>query len=29
MFYWKFGAIQVELTTLTLRIAEDSAKQLR
>ena len=25
---WKFGAIQIELTTLTLRITEDSAKQL-
>ena len=25
---WKFGAIQTELTTLTLRISEDSAKQL-
>ena len=25
---WKFGAIQIELTTLTLRISEDSAKQL-
>ena len=25
---WKFGAMQIELTTLTLRITEDSAKQL-
>ena len=25
---WKFGAIQIDLTTLTLRISEDSAKQL-
>ena len=25
---WKFGAIQIALTTLTLRITEDSAKQL-
>ena len=25
---WKFGAIQIELTTLTLSITEDSAKQL-
>ena len=25
---WKFGAIQIELTTLTLRITEDSALQL-
>ena len=25
---WKFGAIQIELTTLTLGITEDSAKQL-
>ena len=25
---WKFDAIQIELTTLTLRITEDSAKQL-
>ena len=25
---WKFGAIQIDLTTLTLRIPEDSAKQL-
>ena len=25
---WKFGAIQIELTTLTLRITEDSAKLL-
>ena len=24
---WKFGTIQIELTTLTLRITEDSAKQ--
>jgi len=24
---WQFGAIQIELTTLTLRIPEDSAKQ--
>ena len=26
--YWQLGAIQIELTTLTLRITEDSAKQL-
>ena len=25
---WKFGTIQIELTTLTPRITEDSAKQL-
>jgi len=25
---WQLGAIQIELTTLTLRISEDSAKQL-
>ena len=25
---WQLGAIQIELTTLTLRIPEDSAKQL-
>ena len=25
---WKFGAIKNDLTTLTLRITEDSAKQL-
>ena len=25
---WKFGAIQIELTTLTPLITEDSAKQL-
>ena len=25
---WQFGAIQIELTRLTLRITEDSAKQL-
>ena len=25
---WKFGAIQIDLTPLTLRISEDSAKQL-
>ena len=25
---WQLGAIQIELTTLTLRITEDSAKQL-
>ena len=25
---WKFGAIEIDLTTLTLRITEDSAKQL-
>ena len=25
---WYLGAIQIELTTLTLRITEDSAKQL-
>ena len=25
---WQLGAIQIELTTLTLRIMEDSAKQL-
>ena len=25
---WELGAIQIELTTLTLRITEDSAKQL-
>jgi len=25
---WHLGAIQIELTTLTLRITEDSAKQL-
>ena len=25
---WRLGAIQIELTTLTLRITEDSAKQL-
>jgi len=25
---WKFGAIQIELTTLTLRITEGSTKQL-
>jgi len=25
---WKFGAIQIELTMLTLRITEGSAKQL-
>ena len=25
---WKFGAIQIDLTPLTLRITEDSAKQL-
>ena len=25
---WQFGAIQIELTTLTLRFTEDSAKQL-
>ena len=25
---WKFGAIQIELTTLTTLITEDSAKQL-
>ena len=24
---WQLGAIQIELTTLTLRITEDSAKQ--
>ena len=26
--YWCSGAIQIELTTITLRITEDSAKQL-
>ena len=26
--YWHLGAIEIELTTLTLRITEDSAKQL-
>jgi len=26
---WQLGAIQIELTTLTLRFTEDSAKQLR
>ena len=25
---WQLGAIQIELTTLTLRITEDSEKQL-
>ena len=25
---WKFGAIQIDLTALTLRFTEDSAKQL-
>ena len=25
---WQLGAMQIELTTLTLRITEDSAKQL-
>ena len=25
---WKFGAIQIDLTPLTLRFTEDSAKQL-
>ena len=25
---WQLGAIQIDLTTLTLRISEDSAKQL-
>ena len=25
---WQLGAIKIELTTLTLRITEDSAKQL-
>ena len=25
---WQFGAIQIDLTPLTLRISEDSAKQL-
>ena len=25
---WQLGAIQINLTTLTLRITEDSAKQL-
>ena len=25
---WQLGAIQIELTTLTLRITEDTAKQL-
>ena len=25
---WKFGAIQIDLTPLTLRISEDLAKQL-
>ena len=25
---WQLGAIEIELTTLTLRITEDSAKQL-
>ncbi len=25
---WQLGAIQINLTTLTLRISEDSAKQL-
>ena len=25
---WQLGAIQIDLTTLTLRITEDSAKQL-
>jgi len=25
---WQLGVIQIELTTLTLRIKEDSAKQL-
>jgi len=25
---WQLGAIQIELTTLTLRFTEDSAKQL-
>ena len=25
---WKFGAIQIDLTPLTLHITEDSAKQL-
>ena len=25
---WQLGAIQIELTALTLRITEDSAKQL-
>ena len=25
---WQLGAIKIELTTLTLRISEDSAKQL-
>jgi len=26
---WQLGAIQIDLTPLTLRITEDSAKQLR
>ena len=26
--YWQLGAIQIDLTQLTLRITEDSAKQL-
>ena len=26
--YWHLGAIEIELTTLTLRITEDLAKQL-
>jgi len=26
--YWQLGAIQIDLTPLTLRITEDSAKQL-
>ena len=26
--YWHLGAIEIELTTLTIRITEDSAKQL-
>ena len=26
--YWKLGAMQIELTPLTLRITEDPAKQL-
>ena len=26
--YWKLGAMQIDLTPLTLRITEDSAKQL-
>ena len=26
--YWKLGAMQIDLTPLTIRITEDSAKQL-